>query len=150
MMNIREGMPLFVRNEGEWQSHYTNTDPDCVVLDEYDVHIICEFPDEPYAAYRQTSTNTWADGRTSQFLFEAQYNAERNRITWDSGGLKGELWEIDEATLYLTFSFDDMPDVQVCEMIQLSKCGNHRARTWHWFKDEQLTQRTLVKERRIK
>lgn len=150
MTNIREGMPLFVRHEGEWQSRYTNIDPDGAVLDEYNVHIVCEFPDEENLAYHQTSTNTWSDGRTTQFIFGAQYNEKRNRITWDSGGLKGELWELDETTLYLTFTFDDIPNVYVCEMIQLSKCGKHRARTWHWFKDEQLTQRTLVKEHRLK
>ena len=53
MTNIREGMPLFVRHEGEWQSRYTNIDPDGAVLDEYDVHIVCEFPDEENLAYHQ-------------------------------------------------------------------------------------------------
>jgi len=33
-------------------------------------------------------------------------------------------------------------------MIQLSQDGAHRARTWHWFRDEALWRITLVRERR--
>ena len=32
------------------------------------------------------------------------------------------------------------PDVHVCEMIQLSADGRHRARTWHWFRAGKLYQ----------
>jgi hypothetical protein len=34
-------------------------------------------------------------------------------------------------------------------MIQISDCGKKRARTWHWFKNDELFSRTLVDERKI-
>ncbi|HNR23212.1 MAG TPA: hypothetical protein PKL49_09325, partial [Steroidobacteraceae bacterium] len=40
------------------------------------------------------------------------------------------------------------PGNQVTEMIQLSRDGIHRARTWHWLRDEQLWRITLVREQR--
>jgi hypothetical protein len=36
------------------------------------------------------------------------------------------------------------------EMIHISADNNYRARTWHWFKDHQIYQRTLVQEQRVK
>jgi hypothetical protein len=35
-------------------------------------------------------------------------------------------------------------------MIQLSDDGQHRARTWHWFKDGVLMKRTIITERKVK
>jgi hypothetical protein len=35
-------------------------------------------------------------------------------------------------------------------MIQISPDDNHRARTWHWFKNDQIYQRTLIQEERVK
>ncbi len=149
MSSIREDMPLFVRNEGEWDCLYTFVDLDHNVLDQYRVHIICEFPDEDDVAYRQTSTNRWPDGREETTQFEARYDAANKRVTWDNDRMKGALWEVDDMTIYLSFAFHAMPDVRVCEMIQLSACGQHRTRTWHWFRNDALYQRTLVKEKRI-
>ena len=35
------------------------------------------------------------------------------------------------------------------EMIQISPCNNYRARTWQWFKNNQIFQRTLIQEERM-
>jgi hypothetical protein len=58
------------------------------------------------------------------------------------------MWEVDDFTLYLRFGYRDDPTIEVCEMIQISKDGQNRARTWHWFRDEKLFQVTLTNERR--
>jgi hypothetical protein len=34
-------------------------------------------------------------------------------------------------------------------MIQISRNGQHRARTWHWFRDDVMFKITLTKERRM-
>jgi hypothetical protein len=34
-------------------------------------------------------------------------------------------------------------------MITIGETGDHRARTWHWFKHGRLYKRTLCDERRI-
>ena len=43
----------------------------------------------------------------------------------------------------------DDPSLYLYEMIQISDCGTARARTWHWFRNDRLFQRTLVDERRV-
>jgi len=60
------------------------------------------------------------------------------------------MWELDDEAMYLTFGFHNDPDVHVTEMIQISPCGQHRGRTWHWFRKNELYQLTLVSEQRSK
>jgi hypothetical protein len=36
------------------------------------------------------------------------------------------------------------------EMIYISPDNNNRARTWHWFKNNQIFQRTLIQEERVR
>lgn len=43
----------------------------------------------------------------------------------------------------------DIPGAYFLEVIILSENNIDRARTWHWFKDGQLFQRTLCDERRV-
>lgn len=150
MSQIRKDMPLFVRNEGEWACHYEHTDADGNILDQHDVHIRCEFPDDGDVAYRQHTKNIWPDGRTEEIVFDTYYDPKAKAVTWDNGRINGRLWEVDDFTIYLRFGFNDQPDVDICEMIQLSSCGNKRTRTWHWFKNEELFQRTIVTEHRVK
>ena len=42
----------------------------------------------------------------------------------------------------------DLPNSYLYEMIQLSRDGERRYRTWHWYQDDRLTQRTLINEER--
>ncbi len=147
MSNIlRTEMPLLVRHEGIWVGTYRHVAPDLTVLDQHDFRIAVEFPEDGSCDYRQTSHYRWDDGRTDDIVFEASYRDKK--LIWDYGRIKGELWAIDEATLYLWFTFTDQPDVRVYEMIQLSPDGRHRARTWHWLRQHALFQLTLVSERR--
>ena len=50
----------------------------------------------------------------------------------------------------LWFGYKQFPDLYLYEMIQISPDNNHRARTWHWFKNNQIYQRTLIQEERVK
>jgi len=54
-----------------------------------------------------------------------------------------------DRTLYIRFGFAGDPGGYVCEMIQLSPDGLHRARSWHWFRDHALWRTTLVREHRV-
>jgi hypothetical protein len=42
------------------------------------------------------------------------------------------------------------PANSLYELIYISPCGNHRARTWHWMETGELVKRTLIKEPRVK
>jgi len=142
-------MPLLARHQGVWEGTYRFVTPQLELLDQYDFRIQVSFPDDEQGGitYRQESRYTWADGREQQLDFEAQY-AGNGRVEL-AGRLSGEMYELDDRTLYLNFSFPDQPGIDVCEMIQLAPNNNDRARTWHWFRDNKLFQLTLVDEHRV-
>lgn len=141
-------LPLLTRHAGVWEGLYTHVAPDRTVQEQQLYRIKVEFPDHGPAHYRQTSHYWWPDGRTDQLVYEAAWRAADRRLAWDSERIAGSLWALDDVTLYLTFAFKSDPGAYVCEMIQLSPDGVHRARTWHWFREHALWRITLVQERR--
>lgn len=144
--NIRTGMPVLVRHEGRWLGTYTFVSPAGKVNDRYDFDIRVSFADDNERAYRQESFYRWPDGRTREFIFEAGYRD--GRVVWDDGRIAGEMWEIDDRTIYLTFRFADQPGVECHEMIQTFEGGKKRGRTWLWYRNNELYQYTLIDEAR--
>ena len=148
MSDIKAGMPLLAKHEGEWEGVYTEVDPDAKVIDRHRSYLICQFPESGPHAYYQINKYTWDDGRTEEHHFPATY--KDGRIWWDTDRIVGSAWEADAKTVLLYWERKGMPEVSLYEMIQLSDDGQHRARTWHWFKNGVLLKRTLVQERKVK
>lgn len=145
---VPNAIPLLARHMGRWVGTYRFIKPDLTLLDQYDFDILVELPEgEPGCHYRQTSSYTWPDGRADRLVFEAE--CIENRIIWDAPRIAGKMWAIDDTTLYLTFYMKHDPSLVVHEMIQLSKCGQNRARTWHWLRDGAVEKLTLVDEKRV-
>ncbi len=138
-------MPHFSRHEGAWIGNYRHCSPAGVLLDHYEVRIDSEFPDDGSCDFRLRTHNLWPDGRESRGLFTA---SSRDGRLWFDDELIGCLWEVDDFTVYLRFTFRADPGIEVCEMIQISADGRDRARTWHWFRDQKLFKVTLTEERR--
>lgn len=148
MRLIRWRMPVLARHEGAWEGAYTHMDVNNQVIESHKSHLICRFPEEGEWDYHQTNRYTWDDGRSEEILFPAKY--AEGRIWWDTERIEGCAWEIDPRTICLTWKRKDLPGAYLYEMIQISDDNTKRGRTWHWFKDDELFQRTLVKERRVK
>lgn len=146
MSNIRDAMPVLARHEGDWVGTYRLLDLEGRTLDQHTAHLTCQFPNDGSYDYYQINRYTWADGKREEHRFPATY---RNQKLWfDTDRIQGEAWEADEATLILKFSYKTVADFYLYEMIQISPCNTYRARTWHWFKNHQLFQRTLIQEER--
>jgi hypothetical protein len=146
MGTIRDEMPVLAKHEGDWIGSYTLVDCDGKVLDRYRSHLTCEFPTSGDAQYYQTNRYSWADGRKEDYKFPGTY---RDKKLWfDTERIEGNAWETDDLTVILWFTYKGIPDAYVYEMIQISPCSNYRARTWHWFKNGQIYQRTLIQEER--
>jgi hypothetical protein len=146
-MSIREEMPLLARHEGEWRGTYIFLDPDANVIDRHECHLTHTFPEEGEVSYFQTNDYRWPDGRTEHIEFPATY--KDGRIWFDTERINGYAWEVDEQTIVLHWRYVADASVYLYEMIQLDASGNHRTRTWHWFKDGVCFQRTLVAEERV-
>lgn len=147
MSIIKSEMPLLVRHEGDWKGTYTVVDNEGNVIERYQSHITCQFPASGYPAYFQTNRYQWPDGKRQEHQFPGAY---RDKKLWfNTDRIDGCAWEADDATIILHFTYKGVPDAYIYEMIVLSPCGNHRARTWHWFKNNEIYQRTLIQEERV-
>ena len=144
--NIKDEMPLLVRHEGDWVGTYTIIDNDGKILDKYDSHLTCQFPEDEDYPYFQTNRYTWADGKYEEYQFPGIYRDQK--LWFDTERIEGHAWEADDSIIILNFRYKDLADVNLYEMIHLSPCNKHRTRTWHWFKNGEIYQRTLIKEER--
>ena len=147
MSLIRDEMPVLVRHEGDWVRTYTIIDNEGKIIDKYKSHITCQFPEDAPYPYLQTNRYEWSNDKRQEYQFPGIYKDKK--LIFDTERILGEAWEADNSTIVLRFSYKGKPDSYVYELIVLSPCNNHRARTWHWFKDNQIYQRTLIKEERM-
>ena len=146
MSKIKDEMPVLFRHEGDWVGIYTTVDNDGNVLDKNESHLTCEFPEDGEYPYFQTNRYTWADGKYQEYKFPGMY---RDKKLWfNTERIDGHAWEADDSIIILYFSYKDIANAYIYEMIHISPDNNHRARTWHWFKDNEIYQRTLIKEER--
>ena len=144
---VIQDMPVMLKHEGIWQGSYTHVDIHGKVIDQHDSKVICEFPTSGESAYTQHNHFTWSDGTSKQVSFPGQQQG--NRIWWDTETFSGYGWESGADTVMLKLDRKDIPGAYFLEVIILSENNIDRARTWHWFKDGQLFQRTLCDERRV-
>lgn len=145
MTDMARRFPVLARGCGHWTGTYTHLDAAGALIDEHAVETRSDFPADGTADFRLRIHNRWADGRESRIELLADYR--NDRLEWRDR-LVGWMDEIDAQTVYLNFTYADDPSIRVCEMIQVSPDGMHRARTWHWFRDDVLFKVTLVRERR--
>ncbi|WP_223168112.1 hypothetical protein [Nonomuraea sp. SYSU D8015] len=143
-MGLRAEMPLLARHEGRWEGEYRHLDRDGTLLDRHRVEMTCRIVDD--AAYHQTNRYTWDDGRTEVHEFPGTYLGG-GRCGFDTDRLKGEFWELDDSTIYLTWQYKGLP-LRLYEMIVLSADGTSRSRVWQWLEDGVCVRRTLIDERR--
>jgi hypothetical protein len=148
MSNIREEMPVLARHEGDWIGTYTLVDIEGKILDKHESHLSCQFPDDGPYSYYQINRYKWSNGKQEEHKFPGTY---RDKTLWfDTERIEGKAWEVDNSTVILWFSYKTVPAAYLYEMIQISPDNNHRARTWHWFKNDQIYQRTLIQEERVR
>ncbi|MEH2206355.1 MAG: DUF3598 family protein [Nostoc sp.] len=148
MATMKTEMPLMARQEGEWSGSYTLVDTEGKILDKYTSHLSCKFIENPPYSYHQINRYKWPNGKQEEHHFPGLY---RDKKVWfDTERLEGNAWEVDDVTIMFRFVFKKAPGTYLYEVIFLSSCNNYRFRTWHWFKNDRLYQRTLVQEERIK
>ncbi len=146
-MSLKEEMPLLARNEGVWDGFYRYFDSAGNKIDEHKSRLICRMLGED--GYHQTNHYFWEDGKKEIRDFPA--NVKDKRL-WFYDKIDGWAAEVpldaNSRTMMLYWTRLNEPGIYIYEMIQLSDCGQYRARVWQWFLDGRLFQRTLVDEQR--
>lgn len=147
-MSLRETMPLLARHEGVWDGYYRYFDINGDKLDEHKSRLLCRIPG--VNEYHQTNYYFWQDGRRDLRDFPALVKDKRLIFHTDISGWAAEV-PLDEhgRTIMLHWTRNNEPDLYLYEMIQISDCGQYRARVWQWFRGGRLLQRTLVDEQRV-
>lgn len=144
-------LPVLARHEGVWEGTYQYFDPAGIKFDEHRSRLICRFPATGPYPYHQTNYYFWDDGRREVRDFPARL--ENGRLRWDNPLIDG--WAADisldefSRTSMLYWIRKDTPNIYLYEMIQLSDCGQYRARVWQRFQDGQLIGRTLINEHKV-
>ncbi|MBB5079706.1 DUF3598 family protein [Nonomuraea endophytica] len=146
-MGLRDDMPLLARHEGEWEGTYTHLDADGNLIDRHRSHLTCTIVDDK--TYHQVNRYTWDDGRTEELQFPGTYLGN-GRCGFDTERIKGEFWELDASTIYLSWIYKAADeDLRLFELIVLSDDGKSKSRVWQWVKGGVCVKRTLIDERRV-
>ena len=147
-MSLRERMPLLARHEGAWDGYYRYYDNAGNKIDEHKSRVLCRMIGAE--DYHQTNYYFWADGKTDVRDFPALVKEDRLVFYTEITGWAAQV-PLDEhnRTIMLHWTRNNEPDLYLYEMIQISDCGRHRARVWQWFRQGQLSMRTLVDEQRV-
>ena len=148
MSNIREEMPVLVRHEGDWQGTYTIVDNEGNIIDKHTSHLTCQFTENAEYPYFQTNRYEWANGKKEEYQFPGIYRDKK--IWFNTERLDGYAWEVDNSTIILWITYKGIADSYIYEMINISPDNNHRAITWHWFQNDQIVKRTIIKEERVR
>jgi hypothetical protein len=139
-------MPALLAHEGTWSGTYRVVDLQGETVDTHESCVECVFPDVGPFHYVQRNRFTWSDGKTHSVEFGGVLRD--TRIFWDTDTFTGYGWTTRDNVVLLTLDRKDVVDASFTEIIVLGKNPDHRARTWHWFRNGLLYQRTLCDERR--
>ncbi|MDA0636301.1 hypothetical protein OUY22_23005 [Nonomuraea sp. MCN248] len=132
---------------GEWRGEYIHIDADGTIVDRHSSHLYCRIPEDGAYNFIQTNTYTWDDGRQQVFDFGGRI--EGGIGYFDTERITGEMSQVDDQTIVLTWSYKDDPDNYLYELIQLSRDGKHKCRTWHWMNGDRLVKRTIISETKV-
>lgn len=141
------GMPLLSKHCGEWRGEYVHLDASGTVIDRHESHLRCWVPEDGSYDIIQVNTYTWADGREQVLEFGGKISD--GICYFDNDRITGEMSQIDDQVIILTWTYKTDPGNYLYELIQLSKDGEHKCRTWHWMDSDRLAKRTIIHETKV-
>jgi len=144
MSPLHKLMPDVLEHRGIWEGTYRHIDIAGNTLDVHNSRVECVFPQEGPVVYIQRNQFEWEDGRTFNVAFDGIL--KNDRIYWDTETFTGYGWVASPNIFLLELARKDEPDAWFYESIVMGADKKHRARTWHWFKNNQCYKRTLCDE----
>jgi hypothetical protein len=147
MNPIFQTMPHLLRHDGVWEGSYRVVDLDGRPLDEHRSRIEVRFPLSGPAHYTQSNLFTWSDGRQTRGEYPG--TCVGGVLVWDNPLIRGSAWCVDPRSTVLRWQRHDNPGAELYELIVINENNDRRSRTWHWFRDGAVYQRTLIDEQRV-
>jgi hypothetical protein len=144
-----DDFPILAKHMGEWAGEYVHFDPEGHEIDRHASHLRCWGPDDGSYDVIQVNTYTWPDGRQEAIQFDGVRKGAY--VHFDNERIAGHMHQTDELTVLLTWSYKSllMPGNYLYELIQLSRDGQQKVRTWHWMENDRLVRRTIIRESKV-
>lgn len=153
MQVIAERQPIVADQAGVWEGEYVHLSADHHIIDRHKSRLICRLQDGPdgVAKLSQTNIYTWPDDTQEIRFFDGTFEGDRVWIKNDL--IDGWTGAVDmdptRRTILVGWVRAHEPDFRYYEMITVAEDGNAKNRTWHWYRNGRLFQRTLINERRL-
>lgn len=150
---IASAQPLVADQAGVWDGEYLHLDADHREIDRHASRLICRLEDGPdgQARLRQTNIYTWPDGQREIRYFEGVYRGDRLWIRNEliDGWTSAITLDATARTIMVAWTRPAEPGFRYYELITVSEDGEAKNRTWHWYREGRLFQRTLINETRV-
>lgn len=150
---IRQRQPIVADQAGVWDGEYVHLDADHRIIDRHQSRLVCRLADGPDGAARLTQTNiySWADGTREIRYFEGVFRGDRVWISNQliDGWTGAVAMDPTNRTIMVGWARTNEPGFRYYEMITVAEDGNAKNRTWHWYRNGRLFQRTLIDEVRV-
>ena len=141
----KEEFPVFARHMGTWEGTYTLMDAKTgEILDKHNSRLTCEIRED--GSYWQQNEYMWEDGKTETKQFPGEFSD--GALRFNTERLKGESFEVDDNTIFLTWINKHEPGFGYSEIITLES-DTHRCRTWQHFENGEFAKLTVIDERKI-
>lgn len=147
---ISELMPRVADQAGVWDGEYVHVDAAHNVIDRHASRLVCRLHEDDPATARLAQSNiyTWADGTREIRYFETVLKGDRLWV--DNALITGWVGpdRLDPTGRTIMVGWVSKADARLSfyECITLSSDGDKKNRTWHWYRDGELFQRTLINE----
>ncbi len=150
---IATSMPLITDTAGVWEGEYVHIDENHQEFDRHQARLLIRIDDESdtEARLRQTNIYTWSNNEHEIRYFEGNYRDDR--IWFNNALIDGWTRTIDMdptgRTMMVAWTRPAEPGFRYYEIIIFSEDGQSRNRTWHWYRNDRLFQRTLINEHKV-
>jgi hypothetical protein len=149
---IAKTMPLAALQAGVWDGEYVHFDDRHREIDRHASRLICRLHDGPdgEARLEQSNIYSWPDGSREIRYFDGVFREDRIWIQNDliDGWTAQIQLDPTERSLMVAWVRVNEPGYRFYELITMSEDGKRKNRTWHWYRNGILVQRTLINELR--
>lgn len=149
---ITDTMPLVADQAGVWDGEYVHLDADHNIIDRHTSRLVCRLLEDDPAQARLAQSNiyTWADGSQEIRYFETIFKGDRlwvdNKLI--SGWVGPDNLDQTKRTILVGWVSKLDATLSFYEFITVSSDGQKKNRTWHWYREGVLFQRTVINETR--
>lgn len=154
--DLKAAQPVLASNEGVWEGMYRRYGADGKLMGEFNSRVVMRFQDgaPEDEMYHQTNVYRFSNGKGQVIESKGWFDGERLNFGSDRD-IAG--WAADDQTdphgqtcllhMEVHSATPQLAKGTICyELVQLSACGNYRARAAQYVQDGRIVMRTMIDE----